>query len=353
MHLAVYSDARVRGGAEEVLGLLLATLDPEIDVTVIGTDDRIVDWLTACRPEADSVVIGHVRGKKDLSRMWAHRRLLRKLRPDVFQANLNMMNACQYAVAIALSVGSMPVIAVEHSPMAGESRLSLVLKRWTSRHLAAHVSVGDSAARQVEQVGGLPAGSVRVIVNAVADEVPVPIDLGVRSPVIGSIGRLEPLKGYDMLLLAAACLDAHIVLIGDGPAQPDLLRLADDLAMRDRVHMLGWQERPRDLLTGIDVFVLPSRLEGMPLVVLHAMLAGLPVVATDVGSVAEVVDDGLTGLLVPVDDVEALRAALVRLLTDVPLAKRMGAAGRARVLERFTPERMARAWEETYDEVLQ
>jgi glycosyltransferase involved in cell wall biosynthesis len=98
----------------------------------------------------------------------------------------------------------------------------------------------------------------------------------------------------------------------------------------------GYRDDVPALLAGCDVFCLPSRMEGMPLVVLEAMAQGKPVVATAVGGTGELVVDGETGVLVPPDDVDALAGALARLLSDSELARRMGEAGRARVERDFS-----------------
>ena len=119
-----------------------------------------------------------------------------------------------------------------------------------------------------------------------------------------------------------------------------------------RVELLGARADIPELLAHSDVFVLSSRSEGFPVSVLEAMAAGLPVVATDVGGVAEAVEDGETGLLVPATDAEALARALERLLADGELRRRLGAAGRARALSLFDLPRYRAAYEELYRERL-
>jgi glycosyltransferase involved in cell wall biosynthesis len=216
------------------------------------------------------------------------------------------------------------------------------------------VAVGERAAREIEGLLGLRRGAVRAIPNGVppAPPGPPPTPRHDGGLVIGSIGRLERQKAYDVLIRALAGLPgARLVLVGDGPERPALERLAGDLGVADRVAVTGWRPDARLSLAGFDVFALPSRWEGLPLVILEAMHAGLPVVATDVGSVAEAVRDGRTGLLVARDDVEGLRGALGRLLGDEPLRHRLGEAGRDLARARFSAPAMAAAYEELYRSV--
>jgi glycosyltransferase involved in cell wall biosynthesis len=120
----------------------------------------------------------------------------------------------------------------------------------------------------------------------------------------------------------------------------------------DRVHLPGHRADARALLDAADVFVLPSRHEGMPLALLEAMDAGLPVVATRVPGCTEVVVDGVTGLLVPPGNPPALAAAIARLLADPALRRRMGRAGRLRYLESFTSACMAARTAAVYEREL-
>jgi glycosyltransferase involved in cell wall biosynthesis len=169
---------------------------------------------------------------------------------------------------------------------------------------------------------------------------------------VGSLGRLDGVKGYDVLLRALPELpDVRAVVIGEGAARPELERLARELGVAERVELPGWSDRPAELLPGFDVFCLPSRSEGFPLSIVEAMFAARPVVATDVGSVREAVDEGRTGFVVPPDDVSALRDALDQLVCNRELRRRMGDAGRQRALQGFTSAVMARGFEQLYEEI--
>jgi glycosyltransferase involved in cell wall biosynthesis len=350
--IAYYTDSDTVGGAEVLLGNLLAELDPRIDVVIAGVKQPVIDFLASRRPGSPAHRIGRVRHKADLGRIAGTVRGVRSLRAQIFHANLSVPSACQYALAAATIVPGLRTIAVEQLPYPLDGTLQLRLKRLTSHRLAAHVAVGDRSAREIEALVGLDPGSVRTIHNAVADVELVPVERGFAGPVIGAIGRLDRQKGFDVLLRALAELPGTgLVLVGDGPERDPLQRLAGELDLAGRVEFQGWHEDARRQLTGFDVFVLPSRFEGFPLAIIEAMLARLPVVATPVGSVPESVLDGVTGRLVAPEDPGALALALRQLLADAGLRERMGAAGREHALN-FTLGPMARAYEALYEEVL-
>ena len=126
----------------------------------------------------------------------------------------------------------------------------------------------------------------------------------------------------------------------------------EHLGIAGRVHLLGDRIDVPDLLAGMDLFVLPSRWEGLSVSIMEAMAAGLAVVATDVGGTAELVVNGETGLLVPPADVQALARAVTQLLQDESGADRMGRLGRRRVLSKFTHARMVEQVESLYVSLL-
>lgn len=175
-------------------------------------------------------------------------------------------------------------------------------------------------------------------------------------PVVGSVGRFEPVKGYDTLLRAAALLRAHqpkvqFLLAGEGEEEPRLKRLAEALGVEDRVVFLGWQEDIPEILSALDLFVLPSRNEGMGRALVQAMAMGKPIVATRVGGVPEVLGEGEAGLLVPPDDPVQLSQAIEQLLTDTELARQLGEAGERRA-PAYSAEKMVAEIESLYETLL-
>jgi glycosyltransferase involved in cell wall biosynthesis len=173
--------------------------------------------------------------------------------------------------------------------------------------------------------------------------------------VVGTVGRAAPEKNQALLIRAMAPLlgpTTRLVIAGDGPSLPALRELAIALGVAGFVHLLGNRTDVPDVLRALDVFVLSSTTEGLPLVIPEAMATGLPVVATRVGGVPNVIDDGRTGFLVPSEDVEALRSRLAALRDDPAARRALGATARATALERFSSERMHRDYLAVYERVL-
>lgn len=175
--------------------------------------------------------------------------------------------------------------------------------------------------------------------------------------IIGSLGRLSPQKGYAHLLDAVALLaDAHpelvVALAGEGPLRGDLARQAIALGLSERIHFLGHRRDVQTVYDAMDIFVLPSLYEAMPFALLEAMAMGLPVVATDVSGVPEAITPGEAGYLVRPGDPEALAASLRPLLDSFELRRRMGLAGRDRVIRHFSQSEMLGRTLDLYREML-
>jgi glycosyltransferase involved in cell wall biosynthesis len=359
VRLAVYTDAAERGGAESTLGNLLERFRPDIEVTVLGPDEAVIRWLAGRRPGSRYAVLPAIRDRRDVAAMWRTRAAVRRLDPDLIHFNLSTMSSCQWALAAVLTIPGLPVVVLEHSPVGTWSSMSNRLKRVTSARADAHVTVGVRAARLIEELGDLPAVSLRVITSGVPTAELDPPPRTTDDFTIGMLARHDPAKGVDRAIRVVDRLGPghRLVVVGDGWERPALEDLVERLGVGDRVELRGWDDRARHLLPTFDVYLLPSRLEAFPVTVQEAMQAGVPVVATDVGSVREAVDDGETGVVVPAsDDDEAVVAALVEVLRDLAGDRdrldRMGRRAREVGLVRFDTDRAVRDWEALYDDLL-
>jgi glycosyltransferase involved in cell wall biosynthesis len=241
---------------------------------------------------------------------------------------------------------------------------------WTNllynRAVAAVVAISEEVRRRL-LAAGVRAERVRVIHSAVEPPAGLPGDAGRAAArrrfglddalAIGVVAALERRKGHDVLFRALARLAAggglrvRCLVCGDGSERAALERLARELRIAGSVVFLGEQRQVVDVLAALDVFVQPSRHEGLGVAILEAMAMALPVVASAVGGIPEAVTAGRTGILVPPEDPTALAEAILALGRDRANARRLGSAGRDRVLAEFSMAAMTSRYERLYDDV--
>jgi glycosyltransferase involved in cell wall biosynthesis len=189
--------------------------------------------------------------------------------------------------------------------------------------------------------------------GATREEVRAMLGLPPGAFLIGTVGRLTEVKRQDLLIRAFARIglnipESHLVLVGDGPDRGILEALAKSSEIADRVHFAGYQTCPEEYFRAIDVFALTSRSEGFPVSLLEAWAAGKPVVSTAVGGIPEVMVDGKTGILVPAGDEIALANAFSGLQADPALAARLGEAGRAELLNKYSLDKTYEEYRRRY-----
>ena len=208
---------------------------------------------------------------------------------------------------------------------------------------AAVVTVSRANARFIVECLGVPAAHVRVIASGVDTERFRPNGAPVSPPMIVCVARLVPVKNLGLLLEACALLrsrglEFRAVLVGDGRARAELEATCERLELAGTCELVGaaTQQRVASFWQRATVAALTSDSEGMPVSLMEAGACGVAAVATAVGGVPELVDDGITGLLVPAGDAPALAAALERILCDQELAARLGAAARRKVEQSFS-----------------
>ena len=180
-------------------------------------------------------------------------------------------------------------------------------------------------------------------------------DLGIsqEAVVITSVGSLIQRKGQDILIRAFKTLvagrDLHLLISSEGSERAKYEALATELELTDRVHFLGYYDDIPALYRATDIVALASRADAFGLVLAEAGYFALPAVATQVGGIPEVVDHGVTGLLVPPDDPEAMAVALAKLIDDTSQRRVLGAQARERALRLFSVEQMVANFESTYE----
>ncbi|MBF0125968.1 MAG: TIGR03088 family PEP-CTERM/XrtA system glycosyltransferase [Magnetococcales bacterium] len=309
----------------------------------------------------------HKKPGKDLLvwfRLW---RLLRQLQPHlVHTCNLAAMEA----VIPATLAGVKATLHAEHGRDSydpdGTNPKYLLLRRLLAPFVDGFIPVSQDLEQWLTDEVGVSPAKIHRIINGVAlgegsrltGRLPLP-KAGFAPPralVIGTVGRMWPIKDHLTLVAAFARLrqlapdrEVRLVMVGDGPQRTLVEQRIAQLDLGERVWITGWRADVRELLLGMDLFVLSSLAEGTPLTILEAMAAALPVVATRVGGVPDLVIPRQTGTLVPPDDPEAMARAMA-LYLDATLAATQGAAGRERVERHFSMEGMVAAYRRLFEE---
>ena len=204
---------------------------------------------------------------------------------------------------------------------------------------------------------GWPAERTHYLPNFVSGETATALDRAEfdtpdDAPLLLALGRLHENKAFDVLIEALAALpDAYLWLAGSGPLAGELSALADRRGVSHRLRMLGWRDDVAALFAAADALVCPSRHEPLGNVVIEAWAQRVPVVAVATGGPAELIDDGVSGLLAPLDDAAGLSAAIAQWLDDQGLAKRRAEAGHAAYEAHFTEAMVVRRYMEFFDKV--
>jgi glycosyltransferase involved in cell wall biosynthesis len=340
------------GGPErQMLGLALA-LPADWRSTFLSFSERGL-----CRPFLDEVRKHGLPGLElrhnfpDVRRAATEvARQLRKFRADVLCCSGYKPDLIGWLAARQVGV---PVISVSHgwTAVTLKVRFYEALDRLVLRWMDAVVCVSEGQAVKVRRTGAAPE-RIHVIRNAVSLEkftgpdpryhrelqglFPKP-----RRCLVGAAGRLSPEKAIHLLIEAAADVvrrdpEVGFVLFGEGPLRSELTRLIRKHRLQDHVILPGFRSNLEQYLPHFDVFALSSLTEGLPVAVLEAFAANVPVVATAVGGVPEVIEDGVSGWLVPPGDAAALANALMEALGDRDRRRAMGHRGRQRVQSQFT-----------------
>lgn len=232
--------------------------------------------------------------------------------------------------------------------------------RWACGRSRAVVAVSRAGAGALARHVGIPHDTLAVIPNGIRPDVPsgadVRAELGLLPDIrlLLAVGNLYPVKGHDILLRALALVNQQLppwilAIAGRGVEAARLSTLARELGLEGKVRLLGYRADIADLLASADLFVMPSRSEGLPLALLEAMFTGLPIVATSVGGIPEAVHDDVEALLVTEDDPVALATAIQRILADPSLGVRLGESARFAATGRYSVDAMATAYEALYE----
>jgi glycosyltransferase involved in cell wall biosynthesis len=219
-----------------------------------------------------------------------------------------------------------------------------------------HIAISRGLARYLEEVEGFDGASFEIVHYGIEPD-GAPQAYRGDEPRLLCVGRLIPIKGHVVLLRAFAEARREVPslkldIAGRGPLEPALRALAKELDVEDAVRFLGYVAPIQRAVEQAAIVVVPSMGEGFGMVALEAMERARPVIAAEIGGLGELVEDGVTGVLVPPGEAEPLARAIVRLASDFELCAEMGAAGRRRAVEQFLQDRCTDRTELLYEEAL-
>ena len=355
--MLVVDSLEVGGAERHVVDLAVALSRKEFEVTVACSvagdlSESLEEANVPVRSLLDQLV------KRRVSAAYGRelRRLAKEERFDLVHAHVYASAA---AAAIATVGTGVPLVVTEHTEAIWRGRRARLVTRWFCRRASRVIAVSDAVKRRLVKQDDVPPEKIAVIPNAVpanpdsgSGTPPLRDELRDR-PLVGVLARLQPEKGVATFLKAGAHVakvvpQACFIVVGDGPLRTELEVLVRRLCMEQNVRFLGFRSDPRALIELLEVLVVPSLTEGAPLVVLEAMAAGVPIVASAVGGIPDQIRHEGEGLLVPPGDPAALGDAVLKLLRDPGLARRMGASGCRKATTVFSHAKMVARTEDVY-----
>lgn len=349
------------GGLPRVVATLCAFIDREqfeVAVLCLNALGPLADELTSAGTPVQ--LLDQERRRPDYFAFLKVARLLRTERFDVVHTH-NTQPFIDGGIGATLA-RVRTLVHTDHARNFPDKRRYIVAEHVLSHFAYRVVGVSEHTTANLRRYERIPQRKLLTIPNGIdARPYELPFDPTVKrqelglsdGPVVGFAGRLATQKGVAYLLEAMRLLLRRfprltLLVAGEGPLNPDLRRTARELGVESSVKFLGVRPDMPELYRLLDVFVLPSLWEGLPMVVLEAMAAGCPVVASGVGGVPSVVEHESSGLLVPPQRPDQIATEVGRLLDSSELRERFRQAGRVAFKQRFSAESMARRYEDVY-----
>src|SRR6266851_772525 len=378
--LRVIARMNVGGPAIHVVNLT-AGLDPARfdSMLVTGTENpgegSLLDLALArgIEPVVIPEIVGQATLKpRDLKALIALYRLMRRERPHIVHTHaakpgvLGRLAARLAGVPVVVHTFHGHILHGYYGPLMTWllRRMERLLARCSDRIIAVSEQVKQDLVRYgvapPEKISVIPLGfDLQPFLDSGEHRGALHRELGLTNGarLIGIVGRIFPIKNHRLFLEAAARVaaeerSAHFVVVGDGVLRPEMEAHARGLGIADRVTFTGWRRDLPRIYPDLDVLVVSSRNEGTPVSAIEAMASACPVVATRVGGLPDLIEDGETGRLVPSEDAPALAAAILHVLREPDAARRLAEAARADVRERFRAERLIGDMERLYSELL-
>lgn len=358
-HVLFYTDTPNLGGAEKHMLLLAKHLSQKgVAVSLAyGRYSKIAKLHSEFTKYCKQIFVLDTFHKHDPRHYSELKKIFAGFKFDLIHLHLWNPGSCRYAFFAAASVG-LPIVTTEHDPfeLTGIKRL---LKKKCLLKTARTITVSKDSFRLLGEFYGMSEKRLELVHNGI--EIDKFLDNRVKAilpvqhgaPVITCIGELHHRKGHRYLIEAFKKLQTHmpqigLMLVGKGPAEQEL---KDQYSQIPNVHFLGWREDTPQILRASDIFVLPSLKEAFGQVILEAMASGVVVVATNNGGVVDIIQDGVTGYLVPPASSEAIADRIALILKNPDQKKDIEKAALHTVKINFTAEKMAQKTLAVYEKV--
>ena len=342
------------------------TLLPELNrdirihlILLVEPQNPMTDFTRRFRSHGIEVTRLVIRNHLDVSVVWKIYYLIRKIRPHIVHTHL--LHADLYGILAATLTGTKIIISTKHGYDNYEKtsvfyKLNSISNKWVNKI----ITISHALQSKVTSSEGIDNSKMTTIYYGLdGEKYESKTDTGLAKSIagvtndvciMGSVGRLVPVKGYEILLeaLAGIDFDFRLLILGDGPLKGPLERMCVDFNLSGKVKFLGFVPDVSRILSGLDIFVLPTLGEGFGLVLLEAMAHHLPIISTNAMAVPEIVENHKAGLLVPPKDIKALRETIKKLMNSPEKRMSMGERGYEKLLKTFSVERMVERTKNLY-----
>jgi glycosyltransferase involved in cell wall biosynthesis len=374
-HIVFYTDTPGVGGAENQMYLLAKFLDKEkYEITLICSGFKHLDeWAKKFENEDIKVFRLHVSHKHDPRHYFQLKSYLRHNKVDLMHIHVWNPASCRYALKLAGRY-NVPSVITEHDPFK-LPRIKMMIKRKLLKKVSHVIAVSESNHKLLLNLFPELKNRITTIHNGIDvtwfesqllsftikhrdEHRKQNFNATKNSKIILSVAELHERKGIKYLIEAMPkvienCPTCKLVLVGAGPEEASLKKLVKEKNLENHVVFLGFRKDIPHIMKSADVFVLPSEKEAFGLVLIEAMAAELPIIASDVGGIPEIIENGTNGMLVPPHDEDRIANAISKLLNDPKTVEKFRANGNKLLRKSFDAKIMAKKTEEIYDDLLE
>jgi len=374
INVLFYTDTPLLGGAENQMYLLAKFLDKDkYKITLVCSGfKRLDDWVKKFKNEDIDVVRLNVAHKHDPRHYFQLKEYLRHHPVDLMHIHVWNPASCRYSLKLAGKY-NVPTVITEHDPFE-LPRMKMMIKRRLLKKVSHIIAVSQSNHKLLLNLFPELKNRITTIHNGIDvtwfesqllsftfkhrdDYRKQHFNATKNSKIILSVAELHERKGLKYLIKAMPgiienCPTCKLVLVGAGPEEENLKKIARENNMDKHVLFMGYRKDIPQIMKSSDVFVLPSEKEAFGLVLLEAMAAQLPIIASKVGGIPEIIENGVNGMLVLRHDEDKLANAVIKILNDPKLVEKFKTAGLKLLKKDFDAKIMAKKTEEIYDDVL-